>query len=429
MHFNFTYFFKKIGIDEGKTKNYNNDRRTFFIAKTNQGEYLQNRAFERKFIMGIKKNKFGATIIDDPEVYKQLSKKYNIGLSEIIQIDLNRCGIYLREGEIRENFRVRFKGKILGDYESWFALPVMSAEDTNFNVHNGYIYFKDKLIGKVNGELMLDTCENSYQRGPNLLNLNSRSRSNCGGCKACIHNYHDFYDKTVIKDKQSLLTKEDLEHFFDSKNIDVSKLAQIAVVTGLFGSEQNVVNHMKLVSEVAKARGFRGELMYFGCEVNSELALDELAKLGNFSLIYALDNFSKRDMLLARKKSLITLDFAKQTLETAKSKGIKTTISYIDGIDPLADLKEGFNFLAKSLTNFPIVNVYQIQTMDQANILEKEATDLSYYLESRIAMEQIFKSTDKRPKRWSNYRPLWYKEFADEQLPNNSYGQLEKQND
>src|SRR5699024_6339733 len=106
------------------------------------------------------------------------------------------------------------------------------------------------------------------------------------GCKACIHNYHQFYDNTVIKDKQALITKKDIEEFFDEKNLDVSQLVQIAVVTGLFRGEENVVSHMKLVNEVAKERGFKGELMYFGCEVNSDGALKELANLGTFSLIY-----------------------------------------------------------------------------------------------------------------------------------------------
>ena len=76
---------------------------------------------------------------------------------------------------------------------------------------------EDKEIGKCTSEIMLDTCESSYQRGPRLLNLNSRSRSNCGGCKACVHNYKNFYDNTVIKDQKQLITEEDLEKFFDTK--------------------------------------------------------------------------------------------------------------------------------------------------------------------------------------------------------------------
>lgn len=372
------------------------------------------------------KNKFGVTLIDDFEIYQALADEFNVEPQEIIQIDLNRCGIFLKNGEVRENFRVRFKGQIYGDYESWYALPVMSQDDTHFSSDGECLYYKNIPIGDVKSELMLDTCENSYQRGPTLLNLNSRSRSNCGGCKACIHNYHKFYDESVIKDKHSLVTRDDLEKFFEYKKIDVSKLAQIAVVTGLFGSEENVVEHMQLISEVAGERGFKGELMYFGCEVNSEDALKELSKLGNFSIIYAIDNFTNRNIVLAKKKSLITLDFAKNTLDSAKEKGIKTNISYINGLDPLEKLKSGFEYIADSLTDFPVVNVFQMQTSEQSKILTKEATELSYFLKSRIELERIFKDTGLRPKRWANYRPLWYKTFDHEEMPNNAFGQLEK---
>lgn len=222
-----------------------------------------------------------------------------------------------------------------------------------------------------------------------------------------------------------MITRDDIVNFFKRKNVDIKNLIQIAVVTGLFKGEKNVVEHMKLISEVVKEQGFHGELMYFGCEVNSEAALKELASLGKFSLIYALDNFSKREMLLSKTKSLITLEDAKTTLQLAQSNNIKTTISYIAGLDSVQDMKEGFDYLKESFSAFPIINVYQTQTQGQANILTEEGKELRYYLESRIELEKIFKDTNYRPKRWENYRPLWYKYFADEELPNNSFGELE----
>lgn len=371
------------------------------------------------------KNKFGSILTESYKEYEHLSIVYDIPHTEIIQIDMNRCGVFLKNNEVRENFRVRFKGKIYGDFESWFALPVMAKEDTPFMIGDGKIYFKDIEIGIATTELILDTCESSYQRGPNLLNLNSRSRSNCAGCKACIHNYHSFYDSTVLKDKKQLKTKEDIIEFFEEKKLDIASLKQIAVVTGLFGSEQNVVDHMKLINEVVSERGFSGELMYFGCEVNSDEALEELSKLSNFKLIYAIDNFTRREKILSGKKSVISLNMAKDTLIRAKNKGIKTTISYIDGIDDLDTLDDGFKFLADSFTDFPIINIYQIQTQEQASILYEDGAELKYYLESRKIVENIFIKTGLEPKRWSNYRPLWYRYYGRKELPNNSFGQLE----
>lgn len=122
-------------------------------------------------------NKFLASLTSDYAVYKRLSREYDIKVSEIIQIDLNRSGVCLEEKEVKEDFRVRFKGNVLDDYKTWFALPVRNKVDTPFHISKGKIWFQDIQIG-VAENLMLDTCETSYQRGPHLLNLNSRSRSN-----------------------------------------------------------------------------------------------------------------------------------------------------------------------------------------------------------------------------------------------------------
>ena len=227
----------------------------------------------------------------------RIKQKYNIQISEIIQIDLNRCGVYLPKGEVKENFRVRFKIKVLDDYETYAALPVRAKEDTPYYISGGDVHFKNKKIG-IAKDLTLDTCDTSYQRGPYLLNLNSRSRSNCGGCKACIHNYHELYDETVIKDRVSLDTKDDIRNYFLTKKFEISKFNQIAVVTGLFRNEEHVVSHMKSIYEVAREMGFQGQLMYFGCQVNSDVALDELSKIPNFYLIYALENFYNRERIL-----------------------------------------------------------------------------------------------------------------------------------
>ena len=58
------------------------------------------------------KNSFGAKLVERFDEYEYLSMKYDIPISEIVQIDLNRCGIYLPNNEVKENFRVRFKGRI-----------------------------------------------------------------------------------------------------------------------------------------------------------------------------------------------------------------------------------------------------------------------------------------------------------------------------
>ena len=369
--------------------------------------------------------KFNAKLIENFKEYDRLSKKYDLSIGEILQIDLNRCGIYLENGEVRIDFRVRFKGQILDDYETWYALPSRNKGDTPFSLKDSEIYCFGTKIGTYK-DIYLDTCESSYQRGLNLLNLNSRSRSSCGGCTACVHNYHNFYDSTVLKDKKQLFTENDIENFYNEKNIVVASLVQIAVVTGLFKNENETVEHLKRIKDVSSKRGFDGELMYFGCQINSDKALKDISDLGNVLLIYALDNFTKREMLLSKTKSLITIETARDTLLRARTHGINTSISYISGIDSLKDMRKGFTLIKDSITRFPIINIYQIQTPQQAKILNEEAFDLEFYLRSRQELENIFKDTDLKPKRWENYRPLWYKYYNNEELPNNAFGQLEK---
>jgi hypothetical protein len=361
------------------------------------------------------------------DIWTKLSVEHGVPLNEIRLIDLNRSGVHLPNNEVKIDYRVRFVGSVgLEDKNNttWFALPVRREVDTNFIASDNTLNFKNEVLSKT-GPLILDTCDNHYQRGPNLLNLNSRSRGNCGGCKACVHNYKDLYDKTVLKDQHKLISKEEISTFFNQEEqagLKIADLKQIAVVTGLFGSESAVVEHIKLINEVVKPMGFKGELMYFGCEVNSEIALEELAKTENFALIYAIDNFTKRNKILAKSKSLISIDMAKKTLDLAKQKGIKTTFAYIAGIDSLLEMKNGFQMLMESITRFPVINIFQVQTPGQISAMNLEAKKLEYYVKARKIIEELFKETNMIPIKWENYRPLWYEMFNNKPLPKNAFG-------
>ena len=177
---------------------------------------------ERLAVLDTKPEK--GKVADDWEF---LSEVYGVPVEEVGLIDFNHSGVYLPNNEVRENYRVRFKGTIMyPDGESWYALPVKNKSDTNFWIDNGFLYYSDEIVGEV-GDLVLDTCDTSYQRGPNLLNLNSRSRSNCHGCRACVHNYKNLYDETVIRDQEQLLTKQDIEKFFATKESEGLRVADL----------------------------------------------------------------------------------------------------------------------------------------------------------------------------------------------------------
>ena len=367
----------------------------------------------------------GVKVTSEIGEWCSLDSKYGVPPQEVGLIDFNRTGVRLDNNEVRVGFRTRFNGTIFYSNDlSWFALPVRNFEDSNFHIQDGRIFFDDFQIGVID-QPILDTCDTSYQRGKRLLNLNSRSRSNCAGCKACVHNDKSLYDNTVIRDRHELRTENDLNDFFYKKKylgMSISDLEQIAVVTGLFTNEQEVLSHMRLVHKVATKYGFHGELMYFGCQLMSANALKEFAELGKSTIVFAVDNFTNRKKNLSTMKANLDLKDFYMSMNIAKSYGIETTFAYIIGVDDLPAVQENFEYFYDVCTRFPVVNIFQIQTNLQAQALCKDARTLEYYIQARLIVEKIFRNSTMRPRRWENYHPLWYRKFDNKALAVKSYG-------
>lgn len=367
----------------------------------------------------------GVKITTDISEWYDLAFKYGASPQEVGLIDFNRTGVCLDDNDVRAGFRTRFNGTLFYSNDlSWFALPVRNSSDSNFHIRNGKVYFKDFHIGIIDRPV-LDTCNTSYQRGERLLNLNSRSRSNCIGCKACVHNDKSLYDNTVIKDRHELRTRQDIDNFFYEKErlgMNTSELKQIAVVTGLFRDENETLEHLRDVYNVATDHKFSGELMYFGCQLMSAAALRDFSKLGKTAIVFAIDNFTSRKENLSKAKSSLSLEDFYVSMSVAKSLGIETTFAYIAGVDDLSAISENFTYFFNVCTRFPVVNIFQIQTDLQAQALYDGAKNLEYYLQARRAIESAFFNSNMRPRRWENYRPLWYREFNGELLDVKAYG-------
>lgn len=367
----------------------------------------------------------GVKITTDASEWYDLAFKYGVSPQEVGLIDFNRTGVCLDDNDVRVGFRVRFNGTLFYNNDlSWFALPVRNSSDSNFHIRNSKVYFKDFQIGIIDRPV-LDTCNTSYQRGGRLLNLNSRSRSNCIGCKACVHNDKSLYDNTVIKDRHELRTRQDIDNFFYEKErlgMNTSELEQIAVVTGLFRDENETLEHLRDVYNVAIDHKFSGELMYFGCQLMSAAALRDFSKLGKTAIVFAIDNFTSRKENLSKAKSSLSLEDFYVSMSVAKSLGIETTFAYIAGVDDLSAISENFTYFFNVCTRFPVVNIFQIQTDLQAQALYDGVKNLEYYLQARRAIESAFFNSNMRPRRWENYRPLWYREFNGELLDVKAYG-------
>ena len=367
----------------------------------------------------------GIRITSEIGEWFSLAVKYGVSPQEIGLIDFNRTGVCLDDDDVKVGFRARFNGTLFyGNDLSWFALPVRAPDDSNFHIGDGKVFFGNSQIGIID-KPVLDTCDTSYQRGEKLLNLNSRSRSSCAGCKACVHNDKDLYDNTVIKDRRELRTTEDIERFFREKErlgLNISDLEQIAIVTGLFDDENDVLRHLREVHNVATDFGFSGELMYFGCQLISTAALRSFSELGKTAIIFAIDNFLDRKKNLSSVKSRLDLDDIYTSMSVAKSLGIETTFAYIAGVDDLSTMADNFAYFSPVCTRFPIVNIFQIQTNLQAQALHPSANNLEYYIQARLTIEDAFSQSNLRPRRWENYRPLWYRTFGNELLDVKAYG-------
>ena len=366
----------------------------------------------------------GVEITRSTNEWYAIADKYAIPYEEVALIDLNRTGVALLGDEVRVGYRARFNLSLFNNYDrAWFAMPVRTMADTNFQIAQNRLFFKDHLLGKIDFPV-LDTCESSYQRGKTLLNLNSRSRSNCAGCKACVHNDKTLYDDTVIKDHRSLRKHSEIEAFFAEKasdGLDISSLQQIAVVTGLFSNEDELIDHLKTVNRVACNYGFHGELMYFGMQLVSRRAMREFAKLSHPAYIFAVDNFTNRRKAQAKAKSSHSLKDARELMAYAKSIGIETTFAYIAGVDPIDSVPYGVELFEPCCTRFPIVNIFQVQTKLQLSQMVSEAKRLEYYIQVRRIFESTF-TDGRQPRRWENYRPLWYRVYGGNMLDANPYG-------
>lgn len=354
-----------------------------------------------------------------------LSEKYGMPLSEILFCELNRVGIYLESGRVPVSFRARFLCDEIFSPKPpmYFAVSVKEKRQTNFSIGlDDNLRLGPVVLGRTCC-LEIDTCDCSYfRKNKKILNLNSNQRGQCGGCIFCIHNY-DLYDERVLKDKQKIRGREAIQQFLENKIMarnglrDLGNLEQIAVVTGLFGNEKTVVQHICDIREVAGNLGFTGTIFFLGFELMSEDALKQLGQFGPISICHSIDCFTKRKERLVGRKAKLTLESIIESMEKSLELSMEITFSLIVGLDSLEDLTTNIYKIRQFVNRFPIINIYQTQHESQKNIMIPEAKDIEFFLAARKLFESAFYSMRLKPNNWENYRSLWYHYFADIYIP------------
>lgn len=344
------------------------------------------------------------------EIVKELSTRYNIEESEIKLIALNRFGI---KSDIPDN-RIRFLTKVEGCENAYYFAICVNTTETPFELKDDKIYFDGEVFADII-KPEKDTCDTTYfRRNRTELTLNSNRRSNCRGCKFC--------GTYALKpeDEYFLNTEEKLSAHFEvllkENNMkDLSNIVRITVCTGCFGSEEELVNHLIMVYNVAKKYGFSKRIRYIGSQIRSKEAMLKIKdNIPYFSLSLTIECFSRRQELMKPIKANVTLDDMKFILSTGKALGFSVNYLYILGLEPLNIMKENFIALKPYINRFPVVQVLQDYTAEQEDCRCDEGKTMEYYLQARLFLEDLYKNVDYRPRSWENYRSLFYETFNHE---------------
>ena len=339
-----------------------------------------------------------------------LSEKYNIPQQDVILTALNLSGISsdLSESRVRFHFVPTETGK-----DFYLALCVNTTPST-FELKDQTIYLSGEKIGDV-FSIENDTCNDNYfRRNGTELTLNTNSRSSCKGCAICGTYSLEADDKERLLRKM-VLSRRVKEIMSQQGQKDCSNLYRVTICTGCFGSEKTTVNHILDLNDVLNGLGFNGILRYIGSEITSEYALDKIASnVNRFALSFSVETFTRRSELLRNIKSKVSFEDIKGALKSSTERGIETNILYVLGLDPLSAFEEGFKELQPLMNHFPVVNLFQVYSPEQALLRPNEANRIEYYLTARKILEEMYANSNLRPELWENYRPLWYLSFGRE---------------
>jgi hypothetical protein len=359
-------------------------------------------------------------MLPDVQTIARQARDWLIPAEDVFLVDLNLSGVAVEHDYSRTRFALKMaqmdmfkQARKLHSYDYYLAVPVR--KDSLYRVKHGELFLGDAVLGRTFG-LTEDFCDQNYpRRNGTVLNLNPNCRTSCHGCQFCYTGYQ------TPRDRKKILTRDDLRDFLNSYIAasgftDLSHLIQIAVVTGCFEAERNVVNFVHLLREVSGDLGFKGEIFYVGSQVSTLAALRALAEAAPFALCLSLECFTNREKLLRDKKRNLRLEAVTQIMDTAAALSIRVNFSYVLGLDPLDVLDRYFRIFHNHVSSFPIINLLQLHSHHPELLRAEEAREFSYYMKARKIIENIFKPTLFRPRAWENYRSPWYLEFADETL-------------
>lgn len=350
---------------------------------------------------------------------KSLSRKYDIPVEDILFVDMSLSGVCFSLPYVRVRFEFFpednfcFENSIKREIQNYFfALP--TSYNSLYRIEEDRLMMNERVLGLIK-DIEEDTCDSSYvRRKGTVFVFNPVLKSSCSGCEFC----HTI--RQTGKEEGSLLTRGRIRQFLNSwikqnSFSDLSHLIQVSVVTGCFGSEKKVIEHLKILRDLLYNFGFQGKILYYGSEITSKKGIDELKNLRPITLCLSVECFNDRERMLKYTKGRLGIRQIKNILTKAQRIGCKTRFSYIVGIESLEAMQQGFNSLLPYIDCFPVVNIFQIHN-GQEDLRFSNARKIDYYLKARKSIEKMFINTNMRPASWENYRSLWHLTFGKEKL-------------
>ena len=334
------------------------------------------------------------------------AQDYNVPPVDVMLLGLNLMGVGGFDPKISPRGRFRMV-PMMFNWPFFFAITI-NPESPFF--HDGrQVWLGSNLIGEAT-PITPDTCsETYYRKGGRVITLNSNSRSSCRGCQFC----GTF--SLIPDDFSDLLQEENLRRkaqtlLDDGTMTDYRQIESIGVVTGCFRDEQECLNHLLMVNRVFGELGFSGEVRYLGSQITKRESLETLSSAGTFAIYLTVECFDRRELIMKKKKSRVTLEWGREILGLAKELGMDTSMLYVLGLDSLESTAREFPKYRTVLTRHPLINVYQLYQPWQMRLRHSSAQTLDYYLQAREILEAAF-SEGSWPFGYDNYRSLWYTQY------------------
>jgi hypothetical protein len=186
-------------------------------------------------------------------------------------------------------------------------------------------------------------------------------------------------------------------------------------VTGCYDNEEQLTTFLLTLNRVLRELQFRGKVFYLGSVLTSSAAIRAITRIPSFGYCMSLECFGRRELLRSTKRS-ITIDCAKRVMRECLDSGMEVNYTYIIGLEPIEVFVPYMQDLLQVTTKFPTVNILQLHQQHARTLLDATAREMTYFMEARAKIEEIFGHTRMRPLVWEDYRSLWYLRFGTEVL-------------